>query len=69
VIRLARDDWPAILEVHRSAFEPEDVPRIATELHQRPDLYVPELSFVAEAEDGAVVGHVMNTWNCIEETG
>lgn len=70
MIRLARDDdWPAILEVHRSAFEPEDVPRIAAELHQRPDLYVPDLSFVAEAEDGAVVGHVMNTWNCIDETG
>ena len=32
------------------------------------DLYVPELSFVAE-DDGAVVGHVMNTWNWIEETG
>jgi len=56
VIRLAReDDWPAILEVHRAAFGPEDVPRIASELHARADLYVP--------------GHVMNTWNRIEETG
>ena len=63
VIRLAREaDWPAILEVHRAAFDPEDVPRIAAELHERADLYVPELSFVAE-EDGTVVGHVMNTWN------
>ena len=69
VIRLAReDDWPSILEVHRAAFGPEDVPRIASELHARADLYVPELSFVAE-DGGAVVGHVMNTWNRIEETG
>ena len=68
MIRLAReDDWPSILEVHRAAFDPEDVPRIAAELHARPDLYVPELSFVAE-DDGVVVGHVMNTWNLIEET-
>lgn len=69
MIRLAReDDWPSILEVHRAAFDPEDVPRIAAELYGRTDLYVPGLSFVAE-EDGAVVGHVMNTWNTIEETG
>ena len=69
MIRAAReDDWPSILEVHRAAFEPEDVPRIAAELHERTDLYVPKLSFVAE-KDGAVVGHVMNTWNWIEETG
>lgn len=67
MIRLAReDDWPSILEVHRAAFDPEDVPRIAAELHARPDLYVPELSFVAE-DDGVVVGHVMNTWNWIEQ--
>jgi predicted N-acetyltransferase YhbS len=69
VIRLVReDDWPSILEVHRAAFGGDDVPRIAAELHGRADLYVPELSFVAE-EDGGVVGHVMNTWNWIEETG
>ena len=69
MIRLAReDDWPSILEVHRAAFDPEDVPRIAAELHAQTDLYVPELSFVAE-DQGAVVGHVMNTWNWIEETG
>jgi putative acetyltransferase len=69
VIRLAReDDWPSILEVHRAAFGDDEVPRLAAELHDRTDLYVPELSFVAE-EDGAVVGHVMNTWNRIEETG
>ena len=53
VIRLAREgDWPSILEVHRAAFGGDDVPRIAAELHARADLYVPELSFVAE-EDGA----------------
>lgn len=69
MIRLTREaDWPAILEVHRGAFDPGDVPRIAAELHERTDLYVPELSFVAE-EEGSVVGHVMNTWNRIEETG
>jgi putative acetyltransferase len=66
VIRVARDeDWPEILEVHRAAFAPEDVPRIAQELRDRADLYEPELSFVAE-EDGRVVGHVMYTWNEIE---
>ena len=69
MIRLATDDdWPSILEVHREAFGGEDVPRIAAELHARADLYVPDLSFVAE-EDGSVVGHVMNTWNRIDETG
>jgi putative acetyltransferase len=68
VIRLATEgDWPSILEVHRAAFDPEDVARIAAELHERADLYVPGLSFVAE-EDGRVVGHVMNTWNWIEGT-
>jgi putative acetyltransferase len=68
VIRLAReDDWPSILEVHRAAFDDDDVPRLAAELHGRADLYVPELSFVAE-EEGVVVGHVMNTWNWMEET-
>jgi len=68
VIRLAReDDWPTILEVHRAAFGDDDVPRLAAELHARPDLYLPELSFVAE-KNGLVVGHVMNTWNWMEET-
>ena len=67
MIRVTReDDWPAILEVHRAAFGDDDVPRLAAELHERTDLYVPELSFVAEQE-GVVVGHVMNTWNWIEE--
>jgi putative acetyltransferase len=66
VIRVARDeDWPEILEVHRAAFDPEDVPRLVEELRGRPDLYEPELSFVAE-DGGRVVGHVMNTWNEIE---
>lgn len=68
MIRVTRDDdWPSILEVHRAAFGDVDVPRLVTELRARTDLYVPELSFVAE-EDGDVVGHVMNTWNWIEET-
>jgi putative acetyltransferase len=66
-VRLAEErDWPAILEVHRRAFvHDNDVPRLADELHRRPDLYVPELSFVAVAGD-LVVGHVMNTWSTIE---
>jgi putative acetyltransferase len=68
VIRLAReDDWSSILEVHHAAFGEDRVPLLAAELHGRSDLYVPELSFVAE-EDGVVVGHVMNTWSWIEET-
>ena len=69
MIRLSREDvWPSILEVHRAAFGNDDVPRLAAELHGQTDLYVPDLSFVAE-EDGDLVGHVMNTWNRIEETG
>jgi putative acetyltransferase len=65
-VRQAREeDWPAILEVHRQAFGGEEVPRLADELHGSPDLYVPELSFVAVDED-VVVGHVMNTWNTVE---
>ncbi|MGH3009676.1 MAG: GNAT family N-acetyltransferase [Gaiellaceae bacterium] len=66
MIRIAReDDWAEILEVHRAAFDGDDVPRLAQELHDRADLYEPDLSFVAE-EDGRVVGHVMNTWNEID---
>jgi putative acetyltransferase len=71
MIRLAReDDWTSIPEVHRVAFgdEGDSVARLVLELQERADLYVPELSFVAE-EDGEIVGHVMNTWNWIEETG
>jgi putative acetyltransferase len=69
VIRLAReDDWRPILEVHRAAFGGDDVPRLVTELRERPDLFVAGLSFVAE-EAGSVVGHVMNTWNWIHESG
>jgi len=71
VIRLAREeDWASIPELHRVAFgdEGDVVARLVVELRERADLYVPELSFVAE-EDGVVVGHVMNTWNWIEETG
>ena len=68
MIRVAReDDWPAIPEVHRTAFgdDGDRVAHLARELHDRPDLYEPDLSFVAE-EDGRVVGHVMNTWSEIE---
>ena len=68
MIRVAREeDWPAIPEVHRAAFgdHGDDVARLAQELHDRVDLYEPDLSFVAE-EDGQVVGHVMNTWSEIE---
>jgi hypothetical protein len=44
VIRLAQEgDWPSILEVHRAAFGTDDVPLLAAELHERADLYVPEL--------------------------
>jgi len=71
MMRIAREeDWTSIPEVHRIAFDGQgdDVARLVVELRERTDLYVPELSFVAE-EDGCVVGHVMNTWNWIDETG
>ena len=68
MIRLAREhDWPAILEVHRSAFGDDGVPRLAAELHES-EWYEPDLSFAAE-EDGRVVGHVMNTWNEVAGSG
>src|SRR5262249_3386664 len=67
VIRLAReDDWPSILEVHRTAFGDDDVPRLAPELHARPDLHVREFSCGGE-EEGVVGGPVMTTWNGIGE--
>ena len=69
--RVAADgDWPAIEELQREAFtdEGDDIVRLINELRESEDLYEPELSFVAE-EDGRVVGHVMNTWNWIEESG
>jgi putative acetyltransferase len=50
--------------VHGAAFGDEDIRRLARELHES-DVYVPELSLVAVA-DGAVVGHVMNTWSGVE---
>jgi putative acetyltransferase len=67
VIRVATEaDWATILEVHRAAFgdEGDRVARVTAELRASEE-YEPELSFVAE-EDGAVVGHVMNTWNWLE---
>jgi putative acetyltransferase len=65
VIRLATDaDRPAIVEIHRAAFGDDDVPRLVEELWAS-EWYVPDLAFVA-AEDGRVVGHVMNTWNSVE---
>jgi putative acetyltransferase len=71
VIRVASEaDWTAIPEVHRAAFGPregDEVARIARELHDRPDLHEPDLSFVA-VEDERVVGHVMNTWSEIEDS-
>jgi len=64
-VRRAEDgDWPAILDVHRRAFGDEDVPRIAVELRAS-DVYEADLSFVA-VDEGAVVGHVMNTWSGLE---
>ena len=71
MIRVASEaDWTAIPEVHRAAFGPregDEVARIARELHDRPDLHEPDLSFVA-VEDERVVGHVMNTWSEIEDS-
>lgn len=72
MIRVATEaDWTEIPEVHRAAFgirEGDEVARIAQELHDRPDLHEPGLSFVA-VEDERVVGHVMNTWSEIEGSG
>lgn len=71
MIRVATEaDWAGIPEVHRAAFgggkrEGDEVARLAQALHDRADLYEPDLSFVAE-EDGRIVGHVMNTWSEIE---
>lgn len=67
-VRVARDDdWPAIREVHRTAFgdEGDDIVRLVDALRGDPALFVPELSFVA-TDGGAVVGHVMNTWNDVD---
>jgi putative acetyltransferase len=64
-IRVATDaDWAAVLDVHRRAFRQEDEARLADELRAG-DAFVPELSFVAIL-DGAVAGHVMNTWVGLE---
>jgi putative acetyltransferase len=65
VRRVEPGDWPAIREVHRSAFgakgEGDDVVRLIDELRADPSLYVPDLSFVSMAGN-VVAGHVMNTW-------
>jgi putative acetyltransferase len=68
VIRVATEaDWAAIPEIHRAAFgdEGDDVARLTGELRAS-EWYEPELSFVAEEENGVLVGHVMNTWNRLE---
>ena len=67
VIRVATDaDWATIPEIHRAAFgdEGDRVARLTRELRAS-EWYEPGLSFVAE-EGGALVGHVMNTWNWLE---
>lgn len=67
MIRVATDaDWATIPEIHRVAFgdEGDRVARLTRELRAS-EWYEPELSFVAE-EGGALVGHVMNTWNWVE---
>jgi putative acetyltransferase len=67
VIRVAvQADWATIPEIHRAAFgdEGDRVAQLVDELRAS-GWYEPDLSFVAE-EDGALVGHVMNTWNWLE---
>jgi putative acetyltransferase len=60
-VRRARAaDWEAILEIHRRAFDPEDVPRAsAAALAAR-------RAARAAARRIRVVGHVMNTWSGLE---
>jgi putative acetyltransferase len=63
--RLARDDdWPAILEIHRRAFERDDVPRLVEELRAGGYL-VPSTSYVA-TDGGEAVGHVMSSRVTVE---
>jgi putative acetyltransferase len=67
VIRVAVEaDWATIPEIHRAAFgdEGDRVAHLVDELRAS-GWYEPDLSFVAE-ENGALVGHVMNTWNWLE---
>ena len=67
MIRVAADgDWTTIPEIHRAAFcdEGDRVARLTHELRAS-EWYEPGLSLVAE-EGGALVGHVMNTWNWLE---
>ena len=67
MIRVATDaDWATIPEIHRAAFgdEGDRVARLTQELRAS-EWYEPGLSFVTE-EGGALVGHVMNTWNWLE---
>jgi predicted N-acetyltransferase YhbS len=69
-VRIATDDdWPAIREVHRAAFggdEGDRVVRLIDELRSDPSLYVPDLSFVS-MDGNVVAGHVMNTWNRVDD--
>jgi predicted N-acetyltransferase YhbS len=69
-VRIATDDdWPAIREVHRAAFggdEGDRVVRLIDELRSDPSLYVPDLSFVSMSGN-VVAGHVMNTWNRVDD--
>lgn len=67
MIRLATEaDRAVIPEIHRAAFgdHGDDVAWLVEELRAS-EWYEPGLSFVAE-EDGAAVGHVLNTWNWLE---
>jgi putative acetyltransferase len=68
-VRVATDDdWPAIREVHRAAFggEGDDIVRLIEQLRGDPALFVADLSFVSMSGN-VVAGHVMNTWNDVED--
>src|SRR5262249_6836268 len=66
VIRVAGDDdWPAVLEVHRLAFGPEqDVPRLCEELRAG-GFVVSSLSLVS-LDAGRIAGHTMSRWGEVE---
>jgi putative acetyltransferase len=51
-------DHPAVAEVVRAAFD-DDMEQLLIDLIRRSEHFEPELSLVAEDDDGTIVGHVL----------